>query len=93
MAVPGEIPVLTRDGRIAVPMIPGAREPGISTTFGQHSVVILVDGPSTMDAATIALHQKAGGGGPAQRRRARQQSPWNAWARRLRHFLTGWYRP
>jgi hypothetical protein len=70
-------------------MIPGAREPGMPTTFGLHSVVILLDGPSTMDAATIAMHQKEGGGGPAQRRRARQQSSWNVLAK-LRHFLTGW---
>jgi hypothetical protein len=83
MALPGEI---------AVPMIPGAGEPGIPITFGQHSVVIHLAGPSTMDAATIAMHQKEGGGGPAQRRLRRQQSPWNVWARKLRHVLTGWYR-
>jgi hypothetical protein len=70
-------------------MIPGAREPGVPTTLGQHSVVILLDGPSTMDAATIAMHQKEGGGGPAQRRLSRQQLPWNVWVRKLRHFLTG----
>jgi len=45
-----------------------------------------------MDAATIAMHQKEGGGGPAQRRRARRQSPWNVWVLKLRHFLIGWYR-
>jgi len=92
MALPGEIAVLTHDGRLAVPMIPGTREPGVPTTFGQHSVVIHMDGPSTMDAATIAMHQKEGGGGPAQRRRARRQSPWNVWVLKLRHFLIGWYR-
>ena len=72
------------------PMIPGAREPDMTTTFGLHSVVILPDGPSTMDAATIAMHQKEGGGGPAQRRFTRQQLPWNVWVRKLRGFLTGW---
>lgn len=92
MALPGEIAVLTDDRRRAVPMIPGAREAGIPTTFGQHSVVILPNGPSTMDAATIAMHRKEGGGGPAQRRLTRQQSPWNVWARKVRHVLTGWYR-
>jgi hypothetical protein len=71
-------------------MIPGAREPVIPTMFGLHSVVILPGGPSTMDAATIAMHQKEGGGGPAQRRFARQQLPWNVWVRKLRAFLTGW---
>jgi hypothetical protein len=89
MALPGEIAVRTHDGTLAVPMIPGAREPGIPAAFGQHSVVILLDGPSTMDAATIAMHQKEGGGGPAQRRLSRQQLPWNAWVRKLHHFLTG----
>jgi hypothetical protein len=92
MALPEEIAVGIRDGRLAVPMIPGARETGNLITFGQHSVLILAQGPSTMDAATIAMHQKEGGGGPAQRRRVRQQSPWNAWARKLRDSLVRWYR-
>ena len=78
------------DDRTTAPMIPGAREPGIPATFGLHSVVILPNGPSTMDAATIAMHQKEGGGGPAQQRVTRQQLPWNLWVRKLRGFLTGW---
>jgi len=88
MALPGENAVPSHDAGFAVPMIPGAREPAIPTMFGQHSVVILPDGPSTMDAATIAMHQKEGGGGPAQRRLTRQRWPWNVWARKLRHFMT-----
>lgn len=72
---------------ITSPMIPGGREPGMLTTFGVQPVVVL-DGGCTMDAATIAMHQKEGGGGPAQRRRAREQSRRNVPAQ-LRQFLTG----
>jgi hypothetical protein len=69
-------------------MIPGAREPGMLTTFGVQ-VKLTPQGPSTMDAATIAMHQTAGGGGPDQRRRARAQSRWNVLARKVGDLLTG----
>ena len=82
------VPRGSDDRRIA-PMIPGAREPGAPTTVGRLGVVVLLDGPSTMDAATIAAHQIEGGGGPAQRRRAHQLSWWNVLARKLRNLLTG----
>jgi hypothetical protein len=75
------------DDRLVAPMIPGARERGIPTTFGLHSVVILPVGPSTMDAATIAMHQKEGGGGPAQRHHARLLR-WRVLARKVRNVLT-----
>jgi hypothetical protein len=68
-------------------MIPGAREPGMLTTFGVQPPAV-VGGGGTMDAATIAGHQIAGGGGPAQRRRAREQSRWDI-GQKLRQFLTG----
>ena len=68
-------------------MIPGAREPGMLTTFGVQPPVEVGNGV-TIDAATMPSHQKAGGGGPAQRRRARQRSRWDI-GQRLRQFLTG----
>lgn len=71
---------------LTAPMIPGTREPGVLTTFGVPDVVI-PGGPTTMDAATIAVHQKEGGGAPNQRRRARH-SRWNARVQRLRRFAT-----
>lgn len=66
------------------PMIPGAREPGMLTTFGVQPAVI-PHSPSTMDATTIAARQREGGGAPNQRRPAREGSSW----KRLRHFLIG----
>jgi hypothetical protein len=51
-------------------IIPGAREPGMLTTFGV-PVWTIRDGPSTMDAVTIAEHQREGGGAPNQRRPVR----------------------
>ena len=68
-------------------MIPGAREPGMLTTFGVQPPVVVGHGV-TIDAATIASHQKAGGGGPAQRRRARERSRWGI-GQWLRQVLTG----
>lgn len=59
----------------STPMIPGDREPGMLTTFGR-PVVILEDSPVTMDAATIAAHQREGGGAPRERRRPRVTSRW-----------------
>ena len=51
------------------PPVPGDREPGMLTTFGvpPASVRIVPEGPSTMDAATIAARQREGGGAPSQR--------------------------
>lgn len=56
-----------------VPMIPGAREPGMLTTFGVHAVVVSGSGIA-MDAATTAARQREGGGAPNQRRAARDGS-------------------
>jgi hypothetical protein len=55
------------------PMIPGAREPGMLTTFGVHAVVFSGAGIA-MDAATTAARQREGGGAPNQRRPAREGS-------------------
>ena len=75
-----------RDDRFRVPMIPGAREPGMLTTFGVHALVI-PDSPSTMDAATIAARQREGGGAPNQRRPVREGSAWKRLGLTLRRFL------
>jgi hypothetical protein len=54
-------------------MIPGAREPGMLTTFGVPAVVSS-GAPIAMDAATTAARQREGGGAPNQRRPAREGS-------------------
>jgi hypothetical protein len=65
-------------------LIPGAREPGMLTSFRSPAAdVPLRDGPSTMDAATIAERQREGGGVPSQRRSAEERS-WRGLVRRLR---------
>jgi len=66
----------------STPMIPGAREPGMLTTFGR-PVVIREDSPVTMDAATIAARQREGGGAPSERRQPRNRS----WWRSFKHAL------
>lgn len=49
-------------------MIPGAREPGMLTTFGPTPVPrITPEGPATMSAETKADRQLEGGGAPSQR--------------------------
>lgn len=56
------------------PMIPGGyerntltyRQPG---SMSADSAVVLPAGPSSMDAATIAEHEREGGGAPSQRPR------------------------
>ena len=49
-------------------IVPGTREAGLLTTFGTPiSSPSVPDGPSTMDAVTIAEHQREGGGAPGQR--------------------------
>ena len=71
-------------------LIPGAREPGMLASFTSSSVdVRLPDGPSTMDAATIAERQREGGGARNQRRSAHERS-WRGLVRRLRHQLVMW---
>lgn len=71
-------------------LIPGAREPGMLTSFRSSGVdVLLPDGPSTMDAATIAERQREGGGAPNQRRSANERS-WRGLVRRLRQRLVMW---
>ena len=65
-------------------MIPGAREPGMLTSFRSTAARVLPPaGPSTMDAATIAACQREGGGAPSQRRSADERS-WKGLVRRLR---------
>ena len=76
---------LTRTGPEAFtpPMIPGAREPGMLTTFGVPAVVF--SGAAIgMDAATTAARQREGGGAPNQRRPARDGSLLKDLWRRLR---------
>ena len=70
----------------STPMIPGAREPGMLTTFGR-PVVILEDSPVTMDAATIAAHQREGGGSPSERRRPGERSRWRNFKQALRLLI------
>ena len=78
-----------RDERFKTPMIPGAREPGMLTTFGRRPAAILVDSPTTMDAATIAARQREGGGAPNQRRPPRNGSLWKDVKQALRRVLNG----
>lgn len=69
-------------------LIPGAREPGMLTTFGTPaSNAPIPDGPSTMAAATIAERQREGGGAPSQRRPARER-PQGRLGRMLHQLLT-----
>jgi hypothetical protein len=74
--------------RFHTPMIPGAREPGVLTTFGVPPLVI-PDSPTTMDAVTIASRQREGGGAPSERRPRRQGSTWQRLTQTLRHLLIG----
>jgi hypothetical protein len=69
-----------------VPMIPGAREPGMLTTFGVHAVVFS-GAPIAMDAATTAARQREGGGAQNQRRPARDGSLLKDLWRRLQGSL------
>jgi len=68
------------------PMIPGAREPGMLTTFGVHAVVFSGSGIA-MDAATTAARQREGGGAPNQRRPAREGSLLTDLWQRMKGFL------
>ena len=66
-------------------LIPGAREPGMLTSFSE-PWELLPDAQSTMDAATIAERQREGGGAPSQRRSVEERS-WKGLVRRLREPL------
>jgi hypothetical protein len=79
---------LDDDGGFRTPIIPGAREPVMLTTFGMHAIVI-PDSPTTMDAATIAARQREGGGAPNQRRPAHEGSAWKRLGLTLCRFLIG----
>ena len=72
--------------RFHTPMIPGARESGVLTTFGVPPAVFL-DSPTTMDAATIAARQREGGGAPSERRPLGERSPWHRFWQTLRSLL------
>ena len=69
--------------------IPGEREHGMLTMFGglPANSRTVPDGPSTMDATTIAEHQREGGGAPNQRRPPRAGWRQNGLGHRLRGFL------
>ena len=70
----------------SVPMIPGAREPGMLTTFRVHAVVF--SGlPIAMDAVTTAARQREGGGAPNQRRPAGERSLSRDLWQRLQRFI------
>jgi hypothetical protein len=79
---------LDDDGGFRTPMIPGARELVMPTTFGKHAVVI-PDSPTTTDPATIATRYRGGSGAPNQRRPAHEGSAWKRLGRTLRRFLIG----
>jgi hypothetical protein len=86
---PGPAVDLTRrkgSDAFKAPMIPGAREPGMLTTFGVHAVVFSGAGIA-MDAATTAARQREGGGAPNQRRPAREGSLLTDLWQRMKGFL------
>jgi len=51
------------------------------------NVRTIPDGPSTMDAATIAERQREGGGAPSHRRPAPERTGWRGLGHRLRQLL------
>ena len=71
MPVPPEAAVVSSVNHVRPTIVPGQREPGSLTRFGVPPAGMppIADGPSTLDAATIADRQREGGGGPSQRRR------------------------
>jgi hypothetical protein len=87
LPIPASIPPVRGHG-FDTPMIPGAREPGMLTTFGVVAAII-PDWPKTMDAATIAARQREGGGAPSERRQPRQGSTWTRLTQTLRRVLIG----
>ena len=77
-----------REPALPTILIPGAREPGMLSTFGTPDANLrILDGPGTMDAVTTAERQREGGGAPNQRRRAGEASPWNP-SHAMRQFVT-----
>jgi hypothetical protein len=72
-------------------IVPGTREPGMLATFGaaDPSMATVPRGPSTMDAVTIAEHQREGGGAPSQRRPVRAATRWTG----ARGSLHQWLQP
>ena len=79
---------MAEDPALPTPLIPGAREPGMLTTFGTSPPSAQVpDGWSTMDAATIAERQREGGGAPSQRRPASERS-WPNLGHTVHQFVT-----
>jgi hypothetical protein len=64
----------------ATTIVPGQREAGRLTRFAMAVADIAIEGPSSMDAATIADRQREGGGAPSERRPA-VQARWAAWRR------------
>jgi hypothetical protein len=88
MAPAVEIPGAEHDTH-AVAAIPGAREPGMLTTFRALAPsVVIPDGPSTMDAATTAERRREGGGAPGQRRPDRDRSASQGLEQWLQQFAT-----
>lgn len=66
---------VAREPALPIVLIPGARERGMLTMFGPAAATAWTpDGPSTMDATTIAERQREGGGAPSRRRPARERS-------------------
>lgn len=86
MRLPPDLTPRTGSEGFKPAMIPGALEPGRLTTFGVEAVVFS-GAAIAMDAATIAAHQRAGGGAPNQRRPARNGSLLKEMWRRLRGVL------
>lgn len=74
----GLLPAAEAPMSSAASIVPGTREPGMLITFGRvaATTATVADGPSTMDAVTIAEHQREGGGAPSQRRAVRGPLRW-----------------
>jgi hypothetical protein len=68
--------------------IPGEREPGRLTRFGRAAASgpTVPEGPTTMDAVTVAERQREGGGAPSERRPAGARSRWNGVVEFLKSF-------
>ena len=64
----------------AATIVPGQREAGRLTRFAVAVGDMPIEGPSTMDAATIADRQREGGGAPSERRPA-VPARWAVWRR------------
>lgn len=71
MPVSSDAAIVSSPDHVRPTIVPGQREPGSLTRFGvpADKMPPIADGPSTLDAATIADREREGGGGPSQRRR------------------------